>query len=90
MLSAQRRYSTSRGPTKAARLLLVLAAVLVAVGAHGAWRALRAPRPTIELQRRFVLVGRHAPLDLRFASPSGLRSLRVAIRQGEREHVVRE
>lgn len=90
MLSAQRRYSTSRGPGKAARLLLVLAAVLVAVGAHGAWRALRAPRPTIELQRRFVLVGRHAPLDLRLASPSGLRSLRVAIRQGEHEHVVRE
>jgi hypothetical protein len=68
-------------------ILLVLAAA--AAGAlYVAARMLMAPRPVIALAGPFDVVGRGATLALDARDPSGLRSLKVTIRQGDAEQTI--
>src|SRR5438552_714888 len=69
-------------------LMLLLTALVVAVLFVG-FRMLLAGRPQITLQAPFDLVGRNAPLLLEIKDPRyGLRSARVAVKQGNNEQVI--
>jgi hypothetical protein len=68
-------------------LLLALAAVVVAA-LYVAGRMLMAPRPAIALAAPFDLVGRNATLSLDARDATGLRTLKVTIRQGDKEQTV--
>ena len=70
-------------------LLLVLVIAVVAV-LYVAGRMVMAPRPVLTLAAPFDLVGRNAALSLDARDPTGLRSLKVTIRQGDKEQVVAE
>jgi murein DD-endopeptidase MepM/ murein hydrolase activator NlpD len=67
-------------------VLVALAAGMVYVAA----RMVMAPRPTIALTAPFDLVGRSAVLGLDVRDPVGLRSLKVTIRQADREQTLVE
>jgi hypothetical protein len=49
---------------------------------------LMAPRPTLTLAGPFDLVGRNAVLSLDAHDPTGLRALKVTIRQGDKEQTI--
>jgi hypothetical protein len=68
-------------------LLLVLVTAVVAVLYVGG-RMVMAPRPVLTLAAPFDLVGRNATLSLDARDPTGLRTLKVTIRQGDREQTV--
>jgi murein DD-endopeptidase MepM/ murein hydrolase activator NlpD len=72
-------------------LPLVILLVLGAVAAgflYVAARMVMAPRPVIALAGPFEIVGRGATLALDARDASGLRSLNVTIRQGDREQTI--
>jgi murein DD-endopeptidase MepM/ murein hydrolase activator NlpD len=68
-------------------LLVILVAVIGAV-LYVAGRMLMAPRPTLTLAGPFDLVGRNATLSLDARDPTGLRTLKVTIRQGDKEQTI--
>jgi murein DD-endopeptidase MepM/ murein hydrolase activator NlpD len=68
-------------------LLLVLVTTIVAV-LYVAGRMVMAPRPAIALAAPFDLVGRNATLSLDARDATGLRTLKVTIRQGDKEQTV--
>ena len=68
-------------------LLLALVTVVVAV-LYVAARMVMAPRPAIALAAPFDLVGRNATLSLDARDATGLRTLKVTIRQGDKEQTV--
>ena len=68
-------------------LLLVLATAVVAA-LYVAGRMVMAPRPVLTLTAPFDLVGRNATLSLDARDPTGLRTLKVTIRQGDKEQTV--
>jgi murein DD-endopeptidase MepM/ murein hydrolase activator NlpD len=69
--------------------LMVIGALLVAGAGYALFRILFAPRPKIVLAQPFETVGRNAPLVLDVSEKRyGVRSLRVAIAQGNDEKVV--
>jgi len=68
-------------------LLVVLVTAVVAL-LYVAGRMLMAPRPTLALAAPFEVVGRNATLALDARDPAGLRSLKVTVRQGDREQTV--
>ena len=70
------------------KLVLVLLVTAVAAVLYVGGRMLLAPRPTITLAAPFDLVGRNAKLSLDAHDPTGLRALKVTVRQGDREQVV--
>jgi murein DD-endopeptidase MepM/ murein hydrolase activator NlpD len=76
-----------RFSTLPAVILLVLAA-LAAGALYVAARMLMAPRPQIALAGPFDVVGRGGTLALDARDASGLRSLKVTIRQGDREQTI--
>ena len=69
-------------------LLLFVLVALLAGGIYVAFRMLFAPRPRISLGGPFDVVGRNAALLLDVKDEVGLRSLRVTVRQGDREQAV--
>jgi murein DD-endopeptidase MepM/ murein hydrolase activator NlpD len=75
-------------------LPILLMLVLAAVGAGLAFvlfRMIFAGRPQVALAAPFDVVGRNAPLALDIKDPRhGLRQVRVAIRQGDKEQVILE
>jgi murein DD-endopeptidase MepM/ murein hydrolase activator NlpD len=68
-------------------LLVVLVTAVVAL-LYVAGRMLMAPRPAITLAGPFDVVGRSATLALDVRDATGLRSLKVTVRQGDREQTV--
>jgi murein DD-endopeptidase MepM/ murein hydrolase activator NlpD len=68
-------------------LLVVLVAAVVAL-LYVAGRMLMAPRPAITLAGPFDVVGQNATLALDVRDKAGLRSLKVTVRQGDREQTV--
>lgn len=70
--------------------ILVLAFIVTAVVAalYVGGRMLMAPRPTLALAAPFELVGRNATLSLDAHDATGLRTLKVTIRQGDKEQTV--
>jgi murein DD-endopeptidase MepM/ murein hydrolase activator NlpD len=68
-------------------LILVLVVAVVAL-LYVAGRMVMAPRPVLTLAAPFDLVGRNATLSLDARDPSGLRTLKVTIRQGDKELTV--
>jgi murein DD-endopeptidase MepM/ murein hydrolase activator NlpD len=68
-------------------LLVVLVTTVVAALYVGG-RMVMAPRPVLALAAPFDLVGRNAILSLDARDPTGLRSLKVTIRQGDKEQIV--
>jgi murein DD-endopeptidase MepM/ murein hydrolase activator NlpD len=87
------QYSRNRarvGPRLSALpiiLLLLLAAALAAV-LYVAVRMMTAPRPVITLARPFDMVGRNSVLSLDVRDRTGLRSVKVTVRQGDKEQTV--
>jgi murein DD-endopeptidase MepM/ murein hydrolase activator NlpD len=71
-------------------VIMVVLALLVAGGLYVLVRMLFAPRPQIALSAPFDVVGRNAPLVLDIKDDHGLKQVRVAVRQGDQEIVVRE
>ena len=67
-------------------LALLVTAVVAALYVGG--RMVMAPRPVLALAAPFDLVGRNATLSLDARDPTGLRSLKVTIRQGDKEQIV--
>src|SRR5258708_13994287 len=65
-------------------LLVVLVTAVVAL-LYVAGRMLMAPRPAIALAAPFDVVGQKATLALDVRDTAGLRSLKVTVRQGDRE-----
>ena len=88
MQFSRRRFRV--GP-RLSTLPAIILAVLAAVAAgtlYVAARMLMAPRPAIALAGPFDVVGRGATLALDARDASGLRSLKVTIRQGDREQTI--
>jgi len=65
--------------------LLVLLVAVVGAVLYVSGRMLMAPRPTLTLAGPFDLVGRNAVLSLDAHDPTGLRALKVTIRQADQE-----
>jgi murein DD-endopeptidase MepM/ murein hydrolase activator NlpD len=87
------QYSRSRARVgrRLSTLPIVILFSLAATAAgvlYVAGRMLMAPRPVIALAAPFELVGRGATLALDARDGTGLRSLKVTIRQGEEEQTV--
>ena len=68
-------------------LLALLVTAVVAV-LYVAGRMVMAPRPVIALAGPFDLVGRNATLSFDARDASGLRTLKVTIRQGDKEQTI--
>jgi murein DD-endopeptidase MepM/ murein hydrolase activator NlpD len=77
----------SRSSALPMMLLVVLVTAVVAL-LYVAGRMLMAPRPAITLAAPFDVVGQSATLALDVRDPAGLRSLKVTVRQGDREQTV--
>jgi murein DD-endopeptidase MepM/ murein hydrolase activator NlpD len=70
-------------------LLAVFVTAVVAVLYVGG-RMLMAPRPVLTLAAPFDLVGRNAVLSLDARDPGGLRTLKITVRQGDKEQTIAE
>jgi murein DD-endopeptidase MepM/ murein hydrolase activator NlpD len=69
-------------------ILLVVLVIAVVALLYVAGRMLMAPRPAITLAGPFDVVGQSAILALDVRDTAGLRSLKVTVRQGDREQIV--
>jgi hypothetical protein len=70
------------------KLVLILVVTTVAAVLYVAGRMLLAPRPTLALAAPFDLVGRNVVLSLDARDATGLRTVKVTIRQGDQEQTV--
>jgi murein DD-endopeptidase MepM/ murein hydrolase activator NlpD len=87
------QYSRRRarvGPRLSALPIVILLVLAAAAGGalYVGGRMLMAPRPVIALAGPFEVVGRGATLALDARDPTGLRSFKVTVRQGDQEQTI--
>lgn len=88
MQYSRRRARVGRRLSTLSIIILLVLAATAAGGLYVAGRMLMAPRPVIALAAPFEVVGRGATLALDARDATGLRSLKVTVRQGDHEQTV--